>query len=282
MSDSDFSDVIVAEAIDYLVAHYERRPDLETLARRAGYETTYFQKLFREKVGISPKRLLQYMHVNHARLLLAAGDTTLEAALSAGLSGTGRLYDLFVQCEAVTPGDVQHKGAGLRVHYGYHPTPLGQIMVGLSPRGICYLGFLVDQDRAVPRQRMQAHLPRAEFIEDQEKTAAAAAQILNIWRGHGDPAKKIRLDLHGTNLQIQVWQALLKIPAGETTSYKALATALGRPKAARAIGGAVGANPVSLLIPCHRVIQASGILNNYNWGSARKKLLLGIEAQRVD
>ena len=270
-------DKVIADAIDYLVACEGRGADLDALARRAGYEPTYFQKLFREKVGISPKRLVQYMNVSHARDYLADGASTADAAHAAGLSGTGRLYDLFVTCDALTPGEVQHRGRGLTVTYGYHPTPLGEILVGETGRGVCYLGFLVDRDRAVPLTRMKKHLPHADYIADDDATAAAAAHIMRIWGGRGDRNKKLKLDLHGTNLQIQVWQALLKIPTGETTTYKAIAENLGRPQAARAIGNAVGSNPVSLLIPCHRVIQASGLVNNYGWGSPRKKMILGVE-----
>lgn len=271
------ADKVIADAIDYIVACEGVDCDLDNLAQRAGYEPTYFQKLFREKVGISPKRLCQYMTVNHAREYLRDGATTDEAAHAAGLTGTGRLYDLFVTCDAVTPGEVQHKGRGLTVTYGYHPTPLGEILVGQTGRGVCYLGFLVGQDRAVPLAKMQRHLAHAAFIADDTATHDAAAHIMRIWAGHGDARNKLRLDLHGTNMQIQVWQALLKIPTGAVTTYKAIASDLGRPHSARAIGNAVGSNPVSLLIPCHRVIQASGVVNNYGWGSPRKKVLLGLE-----
>lgn len=270
-------DKVIAEAIDYLVACEGQCADLDALARRAGYEPTYFQKLFREKVGISPKRLVQYMNVRHAREYLEQGASTTDAAHAAGLSGTGRLYDLFVTCDAVTPGEVQHRGRGLTVTYGYHPTPLGEILVGETARGVCYLGFLIDRDRAVPLGRMRKHLPHADYIANDHATAESAARIMRIWAGHGERNNKLKLHLHGTNLQIQVWQALLKIPTGETTTYKAIAEGLGRPNASRAIGNAVGSNPISLLIPCHRVIQASGLVNNYGWGSPRKKMILGVE-----
>lgn len=269
---------VIAESIDYLVAHYQEQPDLEFLARRAGYETTHFQKLFKEKVGISPKRLIQYMNMRHARELLAGGAPTLEAAHYAGLSGTGRLYDLFVACEAVTPGHVRFRGRGLEIAYGFHATPLGEILVAQTAFGVCFLGFLMDEDRHRPLARMKQHLPQAAYRSDQAATAGTANRIMRIWQGlGGSDTGKLKLDLHGTNLQIQVWQALLKIPAGETTTYKAIASDLGRPNSSRAVGNAVGANPVSLLIPCHRVIQASGIVNNYGWGSPRKKLILGVE-----
>lgn len=271
------NECVIAAAIDYLVAHYAEQPDLDELARKAGYEATHFQKLFREKVGISPKRLVQYMTMRRARDLLSGGTPLPEAACEAGLSGEGRLYDLFVTCEAATPGEVRQRGEGMTVTYGYHASPLGEILVGITPRGVCWLGFLVNEDRAVPFRRMEKHWPRAQFAQDEKATAPAAEQILSIWRGRGDQTQKLKLDLHGTNFQIQVWQALLKIPLGEFLSYQDIAMQIGNPKASRAVGGAVGSNPISLLIPCHRVIQASGIIDNYGWGSARKKAILGIE-----
>lgn len=275
----DFSDQIIAEAIDYLVAHHHEQPALEFLARRAGYDSTHFQKLFKDRVGISPKRLIQYMNMRHARALLDGGLSTGEAAHETGLSGTGRLYDLFVTCNAVTPGEVQHRGRGLTITYGYHSTKLGEILVGQTGRGVCFLGFLVNEQRGAPFQKMKEHFPYAAFTADEDETAPAAEAIMRIWRGDGTDGEKLKLDLHGTNLQIQVWQALLKIPLGGFATYQSVAGDLGRPKAARAIGNAVGANPVSLLIPCHRVIRASGIIDNYGWGSPRKKLLLGLEQE---
>ena len=277
----DHTDQIIAESIDYLVAHYSEQPDLDFLARRAGYEPTYFQKLFSKKVGISPKRLIQYMNMRHARDLLGQGYNTMDAAHETGLSGTGRLYDLFVSCEAVTPGNVLLKGKGLTVTYGYQPTPLGAVMIGQTGRGICYLGFLVNQDRNVPFQKMKRYLPEAEFINDNRAVAETAEAIMQIWAGHGDTRHKLKLDLHGTNMQIQVWQALLRIPLGQTKTYQEVAQQIGKPGAARAVGNAVGANPVSLLIPCHRVIRGTGIIDNYGWGSPRKKLILGLEAEHV-
>ena len=268
---------VIAESIDYLVAHYHERPSLEALAARAGYEVTHFQKLFKSHVGISPKRLCQYMHMRHARELLQSGLGTLDAALEAGLSGTGRLHDVFVSCEAVHPGSVQTRGAGLQITYGFYPSPLGEVMIGITDKGVCWLGFVVDQDKEVPVKAMQGHWPRAQFHHDDKVISDYGSQILDLWQGRGQGV--IGLDLYGTNFQIQVWQALLKIPLGRTRTYQDIGQALGRPKASRAVGNAVGANPISLLIPCHRVIRASGIIDNYNWGSARKKLILGLEGR---
>ena len=268
---------IIAESIDYLVAQSERAPDLETLAKRAGYETTHFQKLFKEKVGLTPKQLQHYMGLRRARDFLLAGYPTLQAAYEAGLSGNGRLHDLFITIEGATPGEVKGRGAGLVIQYGYHPTVLGEILVGVTPRGVCWLGFIVDEDRAVPFARLREHWPQAQLIEDSDATKTYADQIMAIWAGQGTAKKKLRLDLYGTNFQIQVWQALLKIPGGASVSYMDVADYLGIPTASRAVGTAVGKNPISLLIPCHRVIQQSGIVENYGWGTPRKKFLLGIE-----
>lgn len=275
---SDFVENVIAQSIDYLVAHYQAQPDLDAIARRAGYEPTHFQKIFKERVGISPKRLVQYMSYRHARDLLAHGYTTEDAANAAGLSGTGRLYDLFVSCEAVTPGSAAEKGVGVNVTYGFHPSPLGEMLVAQTEKGVCYLGFLMDGARDEPTRRMKLYLPRAIYHEDTETTRSAALEILKIWTGHGDARKKLKLDLQGTNFQIQVWQALLKIPLGETVTYQDIAQQIGRPTSMRAVGNAVGSNPVSLLIPCHRVIRSTGIIDNYGWGSPRKKAILAMES----
>lgn len=273
---TDIAEQIVSDAIDYIVNHWQEQPDLEALARRAGYDLTHFQKTFTTMVGLSPKKLVQYMNARHARDFLLEGYSTLDAAYAAGLSGNGRLFDLFVNVEAATPGEVQKKGQGLRISYGYHPTPLGDILIAQTARGICWLGFVVDEDRDVPMRRLLAYWPQAEFIKDEKATAPSAGRIMDIWRGA--ETSKLNIHLYGTNFQIQVWQALLKIPYGGAVSYQDVANYLGKPTASRAVGGAVGANPISLLIPCHRVIQSSGIIENYGWGTPRKKLILALES----
>lgn len=270
---------VVADAIDYIVSHWQEQPDLESLARRAGYDPTHFQKIFSSKVGLSPKKLLQYMNARHAREFLLEGYSTLDAAYAAGLSGNGRLFDLFVNVEAATPGEVQRKGQGLTIRYGYYPMPVGDILIAQTERGICWLGFVVDNDHDIPMQRLLKYWPKAQFVEDIQATAISARKLLTIWRGEQE--SKLNIHLYGTNFQIQVWQALLKIPCGGAVSYQDVAAHLGKPGASRAVGGAVGANPISLLIPCHRVIQSSGIIENYGWGTPRKKLILALEAQNI-
>ncbi len=274
------ADTVIAEAIDYLVDHATEQPGLERLARRAGYDPTHFQKLFTQKVGLSPKRLLQYINMRQAREMLLRGYPTLAAAYKAGLSGNGRLHDLFLSTEAATPGEVKARGAGLTIRYGFHPTVMGDVLVAQTARGLCWLGYVVDGDRKIPLRRLKEYWPRAKLIEDEAGTRPTARRIMDVWRG--DPGReKLKLHLYGTNFQIQVWQALLKIPCGAAVSYQDVAIHIGRPTASRAVGGAVGANPIALLIPCHRVIQKSGIIENYGWGTPRKMLLLGLEAQDI-
>ena len=270
----------VSDAIDYIVTHWQEQPDLEALAKRAGYDPTHFQKTFTRMVGLSPKKLSQYMNARHARDFLLEGYSTLDAAYETGLSGNGRLFDLFVNIDAATPGDVQKKGAGLLIRYGFHPTPMGDVLIAQTARGICWLGFVVNGDRGVPTQRLMKYWPLADFIEDVKATAPSARKIVALWRGKDEA--KLDIHLYGTNFQIQVWQALLKIPCGGAVSYQDVATYLGKPTASRAVGGAVGSNPISLLIPCHRVIQSSGIIENYGWGTPRKKLILAMEADRLN
>lgn len=271
---------IIAASIDYLVAHAAEQPRLETLAAHAGYEPTHFQKLFKAYVGISPKRLVQYMNMRHVRDLLRGGASTLDTAMEAGLSGTGRLHDLCVSCVGLTPGEMKSRGAGVQITYGFYHTPIGEVMVGKTAKGVCWLGFLMEESRERPIARLHAHWPMATFIHDDAAIAEEAAHLMRIWQGQGDEKSKLKLDLYGTNFQLQVWQALLRIPTGATVTYQHLAQDLGRPKASRAVGNAVGANPISVLIPCHRVIRGTGIIDNYVWGSPRKKLLLGLEFTR--
>lgn len=275
---NEFQYNVIAKAIDYLVANSADQPDLYRLAARFGYETTHFQKLFKDHVGISPKRMMQFMNYRRARDFLLEGYPTLDAAYQAGLSSAGRLHDLFVTCEAATPGMVQRRGEGMVITYGYHPSPLGDILLAQTDIGVCWMGFVVNADKSIPFLEMKSHWPKAKLVADADATAPAAEHILRIWRGQGDQNRKIKIDLHGTNFQMQVWRALLKIPAGATVSYQDIAEALGDPKSSRAVGTAVGYNPVTLLIPCHRVIQKSGVVENYLWGSERKKIILGLES----
>lgn len=273
---------VISDAIDYIAAHWQDQPGLDFLARRAGYDPTHFQKSFTRMVGLSPKKLVEYMNVRQARDFLLRGYSTLDAAYAAGLSGTGRLHDQFVTVEAATPGEVKSGGAGLTIQYAFHPSPVGDVLIAQTVRGVCWLGFVVDGNRQPALDRLFQTWKNAHFIEDLSATAQPATRLLQIC-GYGAGQEKLAtasplpLHLYGTNFQVQVWQALLKIPLGAAVTYKDVATHIGKPSASRAVGGAVGANPISLLIPCHRVIQSSGIIENYGWGTPRKTLILAME-----
>ena len=282
MTDSGFeeTDARVTHAIDWLVAHWADQPRLEAAAAVAGMEPTRFQKIFQNRVGLSPKRFVQALTHRHVRDILAGGHvSTLAAAYEAGLSGNGRLHDLFVTVEAATPGEVRAKGRGMTVVYGVSDSPFGELIAARTPRGLCYLGFRVDDSRDACLDRMRAQWPQATFVHDNTAVAADCALVCRIIDGQARAGgDMLRLHLFGTNFQMQVWRALLKIPVGAFVSYQAIGAGIGVPDGARAVGGAVGANPVSLLIPCHRVIRRDGVLDNYGWGSARKKALLAVEA----
>lgn len=275
----------VAEAIAYLRAHAREQPTLSTLAAAMGLSPFHLQRLFSAWAGISPKRFLQVITRDHARRCLAASQDVLGAALASGLSGPGRLHDLLLACDAVTPGQVGARGEGLCIHHGWVDTPLGLALLGDSGRGICHFEFVDARDAAALAAafaRLQALWPQAEWRADPPRAQALAAQMfppgLPAGRAPASTTTPLRLLLRGTNFQIKVWEALLQIPAGQLSSYGRLATAIGQSGAARAVGRAVGSNPLALLIPCHRVIRESGALGGYRWGLARKQALLAWEA----
>jgi AraC family transcriptional regulator of adaptative response/methylated-DNA-[protein]-cysteine methyltransferase len=266
----------IEQAIQYLDAHKTNQPELEEVARAVNLSEFHFQRLFTRWVGISPKRFLQFLTKEHARRLLDRSGSLLEAAYDAGLSGPGRLHDLFVAVEAVTPGEYKHGGAGLALDYGFHPTPLGDCLLAASPRGVTDLVFLGAEGQAGARQQLKQRWPNAELRLNAERTGAMAAALFGFWLG--EPAAPLSLHLRGTNFQIKVWEALLRIPPGSVTSYQKIAEQIGRPASARAVGNAVGANPLPVIIPCHRVLHKLGDFSGYRYGVARKKALLGWES----
>ena len=270
----------IEAAILYLEEHFREQPTLDEVAGAAGLSPHHFQRLFRRWAGISPKRFGQFLTLDYARAQLAASASLLDAAYDAGLSGPSRLHDLFVTYEAMSPGAFKRGGADVDIAWGVHPSPFGPCFMGLTGRGICALGF-ADGDGAEDvggvRAEFEGRWPAARFHEDAEATAAIAAHIFG---GQPNGNEPLRLVACGTNFQLKVWEALLRIPPGRVTSYQALALALGLPRSARAVGGAVAANPISYLIPCHRVIRRTGRFSNYEWGPARKRVMLGWEAAR--
>jgi AraC family transcriptional regulator of adaptative response/methylated-DNA-[protein]-cysteine methyltransferase len=266
----------IEKAIGFLHEHFLEQPDLAAVARAVHLSEYHFQRLFTRWAGISPKRFVQFLTVEYAKNLLADSKAMLETALDAGLTGPGRLHDLFVSVEAVTPGEFKSRGAGIRVEFGFHSTPFGDCLLGTTPRGICWLSFLGAEGPRAAVAEMRARWGGAEFAEARAKTQPLATQIFErLQKPNGTP---LSLLLLGTNFQLKVWQALLKIPPGSVVAYGGLGELLGAPNSSRAIGTAVGQNPIACLIPCHRVIRKTGLLGGYRWGEPRKRALLAWEA----
>jgi AraC family transcriptional regulator of adaptative response/methylated-DNA-[protein]-cysteine methyltransferase len=265
----------IERAIRYLEENYKRQPSLKELAQSTDLSEFHFQRLFRRWAGISPKRFLQYLTAGHAVRMLRASRSNLEAAYEAGLSGGGRLHDLFINLHAVTPGELKRAGAGLTIQYGFHPSPFGECLIGMTMRGVCHLGFVSPEDRCAALAELAAEWPQAQFEEAPRMTAPLIRQLFARINGN---SPSIDLHVRGTNFQIKVWEALLRIPPGGVVSYEDLARHIHAPRAVRAVANAVAHNPVAWLIPCHRVIRKSGILGGYRWGETRKKVLLAWEA----
>jgi AraC family transcriptional regulator, regulatory protein of adaptative response / methylated-DNA-[protein]-cysteine methyltransferase len=248
---------------------------LDELAARMGMSAAHFQRLFSAWVGVSPKRYQQYLALDHAKRLLTERMTTLEAAATAGLSGTGRLHDLFLRWEAMSPGEFAKRGDGLQISYGWFPSPFGEVLAMGTDRGLCGLAFTEETGREAAMADMTARWPAAHY---QHAPDAVAPWVEAAFGGGGETA----LHLIGAPFQIKVWEALLAIPSGHVTTYSDIAGAIGSPRAVRAVGTAVGRNPVSWLIPCHRALRKSGGLGGYHWGLPVKRAMLAYESARVD
>jgi AraC family transcriptional regulator of adaptative response/methylated-DNA-[protein]-cysteine methyltransferase len=264
----------IAAAIRYLVDHYQEQPGLEEVAAAAGVSAFHFQRLFKRWAGISPKRFLQYVTLGHAKRLLSGEASILDTALDVGLSGPSRLHDLFVACEAMTPGQFKAMGDGMVIRYARHDGPLGRVLLGATERGICWLSFVGDDELEV-LEAFRTEWSGATLIEDEAATRPLAERAFALSGGGHAP---LPLHLKGTNFQIKVWEALLRIPFGHVVSYQSIARAIGQPQAVRAVGRAVGRNNISWLIPCHRVIRGTGVIHNYRWGVPAKRRLLAFEA----
>jgi AraC family transcriptional regulator of adaptative response/methylated-DNA-[protein]-cysteine methyltransferase len=266
----------VRRIIGYISQRWREQPSLDDIAEHAGLSTTHVHHLFRRWCGLSPKAFLQAITLDHAKALLADSASVLDAAYELGLSGPGRLHDLFVTHEAMTPGDFKAGGAGLTMRFGFHPSPFGEALVVATERGLAGLGFVDDGDRASALADMKRRWPRAAYVEDAAGTAPLAARVFDParWR----PDQPLRVVLIGTDFEVRVWQALLRIPRDRAASYTDIARRIGRPTACRAVGAAVGRNPISFVVPCHRVLGKSGALTGYHWGLTRKQAILGWEA----
>jgi len=262
----------IEQAILYLEDHYKDQPSLEEVAANIGLSEYHFQRLFTRWSGVSPKRFLQFLTKEGAKELLDQSENLLDTTHQVGLSSLGRLHDLFVTTEAVSPGEYKSHGEGVTIRYGLHASPFGKCLVAVTERGICHLGF-VQNSEGNAIDNLVADWKNARMIEDNKGTAPLIEPIFDLdYRG-----KPLNIHLRGTNFQLKVWEALLKIPTGVVTTYEGLAERIGRPAATRAVGTAVGHNPIAVLIPCHRVIRKVGEFGNYRYGALRKKALLARE-----
>lgn len=269
----------IADAIRFIASQVERQPTLDEIAAHVHLSPFHFQRLFSRWAGVTPKRYLQVLTLERAKALLQESRPLLEVADTLGLSSGSRLYDHFVQLEAVTPGEYKQRGAELVIDHGMHDTPFGQAFVALTPRGVCNFSFLDDKAPEVPLATLAHSWPEAELREAPSRTQNV---INTMFDGSKAPDRPISLHVSGTNFQISVWRALLQIPPAKVVSYAQVASAVGNPKAARAVGLAVGANPVALMIPCHRVIQQNGKLGGYHRGEIRKQAIHAWEAARYE
>ena len=269
----------VRRALAFMTDHWRGQPTLDEIADHLGISATHLNHIFRRWAGITPKAFLQALTLDHARALLRANVSLLDTALEVGLSGPGRLHDLFVTHEAMSPGEWKAKGAGLTLTYGFHPSPFGEAIVVTTPRGLAGLGFVDGEDRDAALADMVRRWPKANFSADQAATQSAALRAFDPKAWLSD--KPLRVVFIGSDFEVRVWESLLKIPMGAATTYSTIANHIGKPKAARAVGAAVGRNPISFVVPCHRVIGSSGALTGYHWGLTRKQAMLGWEAARA-
>ncbi len=265
----------IEQAILYLDANYDRQPSLKETAASVHLSEYHFQRLFTRWVGVSPKRFLQYLTKEHAKKLLERSENLLDVTYQSGLSSPGRLHDLFVTWEAVTPGEYKNRGEGVTISYGFHDTPFGECLTALSPRGVCGMSFIQDGDRRAALDELERRWRKAEFVSDPSGTADMTEEVFSFF--DEQKADGLRLHLSGSSFQLKVWEALLGVPSGMLVSYEDIAVQIGLPRAARAVGAALGRNPIPVLIPCHRVIRKTGEIGDYRWGAARKKALLGWE-----
>lgn len=269
----------IEQAIRYLEDNVRRQPELDEVAEKVHLSPFHFQRIFTEWAGISPKRFLQYLTVDYLKDKLQQSRNLAEAADLAGLSSQSRVYDLFTTLEAVTPQEYKERGAGIRVEYGFHASPFGLCLIGVTERGICWLSFVAsDEDPRHALEEMKAYWHNSVFHESQELTKAFVEQVFP----ESPLQKKLHLFVKGTNFQIRVWEALLRVPMGEVTTYQDIARSIQNPNALQAVGSAVGSNHIAYLIPCHRVIRKDGVLGHYRWSSARKKSIIGWEMARQE
>ena len=268
----------VAEAIGFIKQNAKQQPDLEEIASKVHLSPFHFQKLFMDWAGVSPKKFLQYLNVEYAKQMLKEKQATLfDVAHETGLSGTGRLHDLFMKIEGMTPGEFKNGGKQLNIRYSFAKSPFGNIIIASTSKGICQLAFTDNEEKAF--SELKNLFPNATYTKELDTLQGNALQIFEMdWEN----LDQIKFHIKGTPFQIKVWEALLKIPMGHLSTYSNIATKIGQPTASRAVGSAIGDNPIAFLIPCHRVIKSTGIVGDYHWGTIRKTALIGWEIAKSD
>jgi AraC family transcriptional regulator of adaptative response/methylated-DNA-[protein]-cysteine methyltransferase len=268
----------IAEAIDFYRHNFREQPSLDVVAEHVHVSPFHFQRMFKDWAGVTPKQFLQYLTLEHAKQVLKKGTevTLMDAAFESGLSGTSRLHDLFIKVEGMTPGEYKNGGEELAINFSFAESPFGTIIIASTHKGICYMAF-VDEEEETALQELKNQFPNAKY---RQLSDTIQQNALFIFTQDWNKLHEIKLHLKGTPFQIKVWEALLKIPMGELITYNGIAGKLNNPQASRAVGAAVGSNPVAFLIPCHRVIKANGEFGQYHWGSTRKNAMIGWEAAR--
>ena len=267
---------LVRRAVEYISQHWRDQPSLETVAEAVGMKPLSLQRLFTRWAGLSPKAFVQALTLDHARSLLADSASVLDATYEVGLSGPGRLHDLFVTHDAMTPGDYKARGAGIVIRWAFHTSPFGEALVMITERGLAGVAFADPGNEGPTFADMKSRWPEADYVEDWDATAPFARRIFD--RGAWRPDQPLKIFMIGSDFEVRVWETLLKLPLGKATTYSDIAAHIGRPTAARAVGAAVGKNPISFVVPCHRVLGKGGSLRGYHWGLTRKRAILGWEA----
>ena len=265
----------IEKAIVFLKQNFKQQPDLDEVAKQVHLSPFHFQRLFKDWAGVSPKKFVQFLSVEYAKGLLKQNLSLFDASFETGLSGTSRLHDLFINIEGMTPGEFKNGGQDLQIQYSFAETIFGDVLIASTQKGICYLSFAADENEAVNLFKL---FPNASFMQ---KTDLIQQNALKFFRADWSDLQKIKLHLKGTPFQLKVWQSLLKVPLGNVSTYTAIANAIQNPNAVRAVGTAIGSNPVAFLIPCHRVIRSTGVTGDYHWGSNRKTAMLSWEASAI-
>jgi AraC family transcriptional regulator, regulatory protein of adaptative response / methylated-DNA-[protein]-cysteine methyltransferase len=267
----------IAHAIGYIKTNYNKQPALDEIAEKVHLSPFHFQRIFKEWAGVTPKEFLQFLTIEHAKKILKEKESTLlDATYETGLSGTSRLHDLFIKIEGMTPGEYKNGGKELAINYSFADTPFGKVIISSTSKGICHLAFTDEEEEGLII--LKNKFPNATYKNQND---ANQVTVLRLFSKDWNNLGAVKLHLKGTPFQIKVWEALLKIPVGKLSTYNQLATVVGNPKASRAVGTAVGDNPVAFLIPCHRVIRSTGEIGQYHWGSNRKSAIIGWEAASI-